>query len=281
MKFSLIFCFALFVGNLQSYSQNHVVALWPDKVPGQVVSQEDVAISDNNSGNVTRLSLVTRPILEVFLPDRNSGIGKAIVVCPGGGYNILAIDKEGYEVAEWLTGLGYHVFVLQYRVPGNRIGAFQDVQRAIRMVRGNSENFGFDTWQVGVMGFSAGGHLSARAATGFKEMSYEPVDEIDNNSCKADFAALIYPAYLDDNPDRSLSADINMDGDIPPIFIFGTADDPYGNDALVMAQAMRDNKHPLEFHFLASGGHGYGLRKGNPAAETWPRLLATWLKQFE
>lgn len=280
MRSIVLILLLLFMG-WHSKGQNHIITLWPDKVPDQVVPQRDTEISDNHSGDVTRLSLVTIPILEVFLPDRNSANGKAMVVCPGGGYNILAIDLEGYEVAEWLRSLGYHVFVLQYRVPENRMGAFQDVQRAIRMVRGSSDDYGFETWKVGVMGFSAGGHLSARAATGFNEISYEPLDQIDENSCKPDFVALIYPAYLDDAPDRGLSPDINMDGDIPPIFIFGTADDSYGNDALVMAQAMRDNKHPLEFHFLTGGGHGYGLRKGNPAAETWPGLLATWLMQFE
>lgn len=276
----IIVGFMLFLSGL-CFGQAEIVLLWGDDVLGESGLHQDAIVSDNNRGNVIRLAQVTRPLLEVYLPDNSICNGKAIVVCPGGGYNILAIDLEGYEVAEWLKGLGYHVFVLQYRVPGNRMGAFQDVQRAIRMVRGSSDDYGFETWKVGVMGFSAGGHLSARAATGFNEKSYEPVDQIDENSCKPDFAALIYPAYLDDAPDRDLSPDINMDGDIPPIFIFGTADDPYGNDALVMAQAMRDNKHPLEFHFLTGGGHGYGLRKGNPAAETWPGLLATWLMQFE
>lgn len=278
---SIVLILLLLFISWHSMGQDQVITLWPDKVPDQAVPQRDAEISDNHSGDVTRLALVTRPVVEVFVPESENSNGKAMVVCPGGGYNILAIDLEGYEVAEWLKGLGYHVFVLQYRVPGNRMGAFQDVQRAIRMVRGSSDDYGFETWKVGVMGFSAGGHLSARAATGFKEKSYEPVDQIDENSCKPDFAALIYPAYLDDAPDRGLSPDINMDGDIPSIFIFGTADDSFGNDALVMAQAMRDNKHLLEFHFLTGGGHGYGLRKGNPAAETWPGLLATWLMQFE
>ncbi len=271
----------MFLMSSHAIGQHKEIILWSDQVPGQEVSQSDAEISDNNSGGVIRLLLVTRPVIEVFAPESKNSNGIAMLVCPGGGYNILAINHEGYEVAEWLKGLGYHVFVLQYRVPGNRMGAFQDVQRAIRVVRESADSYGFEDWKVGVMGFSAGGHLSTRAASGFNEISYEPIDQIDENSCKPDFAALIYPAYLDDSPDRTLSPDINMDGDIPPIFIFGTADDPYGNSALVMAQAMRDNKHQLEFHFLASGGHGYGLRKGNPAAETWPVLLAKWLLQFE
>ncbi|MCK5821101.1 MAG: alpha/beta hydrolase [Bacteroidales bacterium] len=271
MVFTTGFCFG----------QTETVLLWGDNIPGVSNLQQEAVISDNNSGNVIRLSQVTKPLLKVYLPDQSACNGKAMVICPGGGYSILAIDLEGYEVAEWLRALGYHVFVLQYRVPGNRMGAFQDVQRAIRMVRASSGDYGYGAWKVGVMGFSAGGHLSARAASGFSEISYEPVDQIDENSCRPDFAVLIYPAYLDDAPDRDLSLDINMDRDIPPIFIFGTADDPYGNSALVLAQAMRDNKHQLEFHFLASGGHGYGLRKGNPAAETWPGLLTKWLLQFD
>lgn len=254
-----------------SIGQKQIV-LWPNEVPGQETPQKEAEVSDNHSRDVTRLSVVTKPLLEVYVPEKSVSNGKAMIVCPGGGYNILAVDLEGYEVAEWLKDQGFHVFVLQYRVPGNRKGAFQDVQ---------AQKFGLESWKVGVMGFSAGGHLSTRAATAFDEESYAPMDEYDKLDCRPDFAALIYPAYLDNAPEKKLSPEINLDGNIPPMFIFGTVDDYYGNSAIVMTQAMRDSKHDVEFHLYSKGGHGYGLRKGNPAADIWPELLEKWLIQIE
>lgn len=261
-------------------TQNSEVVLWPAEVPGSDQAQTLAEVSENRSGQVTRLSKVTRPLLKVFEPQEGTNNGKAVVVCPGGGYAILAIDLEGYEVAEWLSQLGFTAFVLQYRVPGQRESALQDIQRAIRLVKSMGSEFGYSDWPVGVMGFSAGGHLSARAATAFEEMSYEPVDEADELLARPDFAALIYPAYLDDGPDRTLSPEFSLDRDIPPFFIFGTTDDHFGNDALVFAQALRDHKHSVEVHLLPAGGHGYGLRSGNPAAEEWPILMAKWLSKL-
>ena len=271
MMLSSSFCF----GQIKS------ILLWGDTVPAQTGFQQDAVISENHSGDVLRIAEVTRPLIEAYTPNGEADKGIAVLVCPGGGYNILALDKEGREVAQWLTDLGYHAFVLQYRVPKNRGGAFMDVQRAIRLLRSLGVQYGFADWKVGVMGFSAGGHLSARAATAFHEISYAPMDDMDQFSARPDFAALIYPAYLDDGPERALSEDIQPTGMLPPIFIFGTADDGFGNDAIVMAQSLRDQKQKLEFHLLASGGHGYGLRPGNPAAEAWPGLLAKWLTQFD
>lgn len=130
------------------------------------------------------------------------------------------------------------------------------------------------------MGFSAGGSLSARAATRYGEKLYEPVDETDGLSAKPDFALLIYPAYLDEGKGKSLTPELKVDGETPPMFVFQTADDPFGNSSLVMAGALRDQKVPVELHLLPEGGHGYGLRTGNLAAETWPGLAANWLKKI-
>ncbi|MDA3927589.1 MAG: dienelactone hydrolase family protein [Prolixibacteraceae bacterium] len=163
-------------------------------------------------------------------------------------------------------------YVLQYRVPNKKEGALQDAQRAIRMIKKAN-----NTHKIGIMGFSAGGSLSARAATSFNKMSYPSNDEIDELSARPDFAALIYPAYLDLGVNFSLTPELTISKETPPMFIFGTSDDQYGNSALVMTSALRKNKIPVELHFLAEGGHGYGLRKGNIAAETWPYLLKEWL----
>lgn len=259
--------------------QKDTIHLWSDKVPGEKDAKHDPVQSPNKDGNVIRVTDITNPAIIVFEPEASVYNGVGIIVCPGGGYNILAIDKEGYEVAEWLNKLGFTAFVLQYRVPKKQAGALNDIQRAIRIVRNESEKWKLNPNKVGVMGFSAGGSLSARASTSYSIESYAPVDKIDSLSCRPDFAILIYPAYLDKGKNRSLTPELLVDNNTPPMFIFGTADDPYGNNSLVMATALRDNKIPVELHMLAHGGHGYGMRPGNIAAETWPLLAEIWLKK--
>ncbi len=252
------------------------IYLWPGNVPGQTAPKHKPVLTDNQSGNVTRITDITNPAIVVFNPAESIAKNLSIVVCPGGAYKYLGIDKEGYEVAQWLNSLGITAYVLQYRVPDNQFGALQDVQRALRIVKD------IDSAQViGVMGFSAGGSLSARAATLFSADSYLPVDKLDSLSCRPDFAALIYPAYLDLGENRTLTPELTITGETPPFFIFGTADDTYGNSSLVITTALRDKKIPVELHFLSAGGHGYGLRKGNVAAEAWPSLLPQWLVNLD
>lgn len=252
--------------------------LWPAEVPGSVVPKSDPVITPNTSGDVTRITDVTNPALMVFEPKASLRNGSAIIVCPGGGYNILAIDKEGYEVAEWLNSLGFTAFVLQYRVPNKQTEALYDMQRAMRMVRSNASKWGVE--KIGVLGFSAGGSLAARIATRFPENTYPKLERIDSVSSRPDFALLLYPAYLDNGEDRTLTPELTVDSNTPPMFIFGTADDKYGNSSLVMAGALRDHKVPVALHLLPEGGHGYGMRPGNIAAETWPVLAESWLMQL-
>ncbi|MFC0874942.1 alpha/beta hydrolase [Saccharicrinis sp. FJH2] len=255
--------------------------IWPDKVPGEAAPKHSAVISSNNGGNTTRIAEVTNPVLVRFDPKPDVKNKGAFVVCPGGGYSILAIDKEGYEIAEWLTSIGYTAFVLQYRVPQKQAGALMDVQRAIRIVRSHASDWQLDKDRIGVMGFSAGGSLSARASTLYNEQTYPAQDAIDNVSCKPDFTMLIYPAYLDKGENRSLTPELKVDKNTPPMFIFATVDDPYSNSALVMTTALRDAKVPVELHMLPKGGHGYGLRKGSLAGETWPVLAEEWLKRTD
>ena len=199
--------------------------------------------------------------------------GKVVIVCPGGGYQILAVNHEGTEIAQWLNALGYTAYVLRYRVPDNREGALQDVQRAIRIAR--AENPGK---QVGVMGFSAGASLTARAATRFQLPSYTATDETDTQSARPDFAALIYPAYMDEGEHHTLTPELTITEQTPPFFVFQTADDPYGNSALVISQALRNHKIPVQLHIYEKGGHGYGLRANlAEAASKWPKLMEEWL----
>ena len=272
MPFASLFFVLLTLWSFGQMSQP--VYLWPDKVPGETESKHDPVQTPNKDGDVVRLTDVTNPAFFVFKPSAEKSIGAGVIVCPGGGYNILAINKEGYEVAEWLNRQGITAFVLEYRVPKKQEGALMDVQKAIRLIRSNTDSYGIKYNKLGVMGFSAGGSLSARAATLASNKTYLPIDKTDSLSCRPDFALLIYPAYLDLGNNRSLTPELIVNQQTtPPMFIFATADDTYGNSALVMTTALRDAKVPVELHFMPKGGHGYGLRPGNIAAETWPDLL--------
>lgn len=276
-----LFCYILFLFSFALSAQTKdTLFLWPNEVPGETGQKKEAVQTDNISGNVIRLTDVTNPSLTVFKPEKPNDSKSAIIVCPGGGYGILAIDKEGYEVAEWLNSLGYTAFVLQYRVPKNQKGALQDIQRAIRMVRSKASLYDLNPQKIGVMGFSAGGHLSAIASTSFQSDSYNKEDAIDKLSSRPNFAMLIYPAYLDKGNNKSVSPEFVFNKQTPPFFIFGTADDKYGNSSLVMTTALRNNEIPVELHMLHKGGHGYGLRTGNLAAETWPKMAENWLNRM-
>ena len=271
----------MFLLSINVYPQKkELIYLWPDKVPGELKEKQPPAIDTTNNDNILRYSEVTNPAIEVFLPDPATKNGSAVIVCPGGGYQILAYDLEGTEIATWLNKLGYTVFVLQYRIPDKKEGALQDVQRAMRIVRNNSQKWNIYPDKIGVMGFSAGGSLSTRASTLFNKKTYPPVDNSDSLSCRPSFALLIYPAYLDQGPNLSLTPELELSKEVPPVFIFQTSDDPYGNSALVMATALRNAKLPVEMHILPFGGHGYGLRPGKAAAETWPLLAEKWLRSI-
>jgi acetyl esterase/lipase len=154
-----------------------------------------------------------------------------------------------------------------------------DLQRAIRVVRSRAAEWGVESGDLGVIGFSAGGSLAARASTQFNTSDYISIEDDHRISARPDFALLIYPAYLDLGENRSLTPDLSHLDDAPPTFLFGTADDRHGNSALVYAGALRDHNIPVELHFLPTGGHGYGLRQGNVAAETWPALVEKWLER--
>ncbi len=263
---------------ISTYAQKgDLIHLWPGKVPGETMDKSGPVTAPSENDNILRYSEVTDPVVEVFLPERSVRNGAAVIVCPGGGYHILAYNLEGTEIAGWLNKNGYAAFVLQYRVPDKRDGALQDVQRAVRIIRNDAAKYGIDPEKIGVMGFSAGGSLSARAATCFNQRTYSPVDKRDSLSCRPAFAMLIYPAYLDLGPGNSLTPELKLTPEVPPIFIFQTADDQYGNSAIVMAQSMRNAKLPVELHLFPTGGHGYGLRPGKIAAETWPLLAEKWL----
>ena len=255
-----------------AWAQESERNIWPDKRPAEVVLKKGKMKQEMGDDDILRIQQMPVPTLQKF-PVVKSPKGKVVVICPGGGYQILAVNHEGTEIAQWLNALGYTAYVLRYRVPDNREGALQYVQRAIRIAR--AENPGK---QVGVMGFSAGASLTARAATRFQLPSYTATDETDTQSARPDFAALIYPAYMDEGEHHTLTPELTITEQTPPFFVFQTADDPYGNSALVISQALRNHKIPVQLHIYEKGGHGYGLRANlAEAASKWPKLMEEWL----
>ena len=255
-----------------AWAQESERNIWPDKRPAEVVLKKGKMKQEMGDDDILRIQQMPVPTLQKF-PVVKSPKGKVVIVCPGGGYQILAVNHEGTEIAQWLNALGYTAYVLRYRVPDNREGALQDVQRAIRIAR--AENPGK---QVGVMGFSAGASLTARAATRFQLPSYTATDETDTQSARPDFAALISPAYMDEGEHHTLTPELTITEQTPPFFVFQTADDPYGNSALVISQALRNHKIPVQLHIYEKGGHGYGLRANlAEAASKWPKLMEEWL----
>lgn len=255
-----------------AWAQESERNIWPDKRPAEVVLKKGKMKQTMGEDDILRIQQIPVPTLQKF-PVVKSPKGKVVIVCPGGGYQILAVNHEGTEIAQWLNALGYTAYVLRYRVPDNREGALQDVQRAIRIAR--AENPGK---QVGVMGFSAGASLTARAATRFQSPSYTATDETDTQSARPDFAALIYPAYMDEGEHHTLTPELTITEQTPPFFVFQTADDHYGNSALVISQALRNHKIPVQLHIYEKGGHGYGLRANlAEAASKWPKLMEEWL----
>lgn len=235
---------------------------------------------------IIRLGNVSTPTITIYRPEPAKDTGAAVVVCPGGGYYILALDLEGTEVCSWLNSLGVTAVLLKYRVPGREgreryAAALQDAQRAVGLVRQRAPELGLDPQRIGVLGFSAGGHLSAALSANAAKRTYAPVDGADTLSCRPDFAVLIYPGGLES---QGLGAPLRPEvtpakGVTPPTFIAMAEDDPVRvENALQYYFALKRAEVPAELHLYPTGGHGYGLRRAKDDVTTWPDRLADWLK---
>ncbi len=251
--------------------------LWPDgKMPGHGADQpekEDPARGDN----VQRITDVSQPTLNVMRAP-GDGPAPAMIVCPGGAYGLLSYDLEGTEIGTWLNSLGITALVLKYRVPNNRDGAFQDVQRAVRLARLHGGDWKIDPDKLGIIGFSAGGHLAARLSTNFAQSAYPDIDATDHLSCQPNFTILVYPAYLEVN--GQLPAELPVTGTVPRTLIVHTEDDRKYVVGSKVYHAALDAAHvPNEFLLYQTGGHGYGLRCKKEAA-IWPKQAAEWLQQI-
>jgi acetyl esterase/lipase len=261
------------------------IPLWPDTAPGEKGDIGAETDQPQKPDGVKRVTNVTKPTLTIFPAPADKATGTAVIVCPGGGYSILAYDKEGSEICEWLNSIGVTGVLLKYRVP-KRAGLekhapmLQDAQRALGLVRSRAKEFGLNPERIGIMGFSAGGHLSATASNNFTERTYPPVDEADKTSCRPDFALLIYPAYLAlKEQNDQLAPEVKVTASTPPTFLVMTEDDGIRVEcALFYYLALKNAKVPAEMHLYPTGGHGYGLRPSEHNVSTWPARAADWMK---
>ncbi len=264
--------------------------LWPHGAPGASPPhpgpEVDTTTAKDNliAGKpLIRLGNVSAPTLTVYRP-KTANTGAAIVVFPGGGYNILAIDLEGTEVCDWLNSAGITCVLVKYRVPGSgpypkSDAALQDAQRAMGIAREHATEWHIDPRRIGVLGFSAGAHLSAALSTHFDKRLYETIDAADQLSCRPDFALIIYPGYLAlADKDFAPNPEINPTPDTPPTFIVQAEDDPvHVENATVYFLQLKKAKVPAELHLYAEGGHGYGLRRTKLPVTTWPETAEIWL----
>lgn len=282
------------MGNL--FAQNEVIEVWNSEIPNAIIDKGYEEIYDLK---LDRLSRVISPTLTVFVPENPNGT--SVIVCPGGGYAYLAINKEGNKVAEWLNTLGITAFVLKYRLPSDEImqdksvGPLQDAQESVRYIRRNAEKWQLDINKIGIIGFSAGGHLAATLSTKYNENTYQSKDSI---SAKPNFSLLIYPVIsmtdelshkgsrnklLGTPPSVELiekfSAEKNINSQTSPAFLVHAIDDKevVAENSIEYFKALKKHNVPTEMHLFQNGGHGFGLGiKGT--SEFWTQSCKKWLK---
>jgi len=278
--------------NVWQPSSGHTqLAIWPGAVPDpQPVPGPENAISSTGlvAGRpLTWVNNVSQPTMTVYSP-KGTNTGVAVVVFPGGGYQCLAMDLEGTEICDWLTSRGITAVLLKYRVPVKRVGpygesppALDDAQRTLGLVRFHAAGWHIDPHKIGVIGFSAGGHLVAATSTHFDQRTYPAVDAADQASCRPDFAIALYPGHLSAEKDEpvALNPHIRVTSQTPPTFLVQAEDDHVDGigQVLVYYLALKQAGVPVEMHLYAHGGHGFGLRRTKLPITEWPQLATKWL----
>ena len=270
---------------------NVQIAIWPGTVPNaqaQTVRGSEYitnALSPNGVSWIAACN-VSRPTMTVYSP-KGKKTGAAVVVFPGGGYNCLAIDLEGTEICDWLTSRGITAVLLKYRVPLKKVGpyseaplALEDAQRTVGLVRFHAAEWRVNPRKIGVIGFSAGGHMVTAVSTHFERRSYAAVDAADRESCRPDFAIAVYPGHLW-NGDKAfvLNPNVPVTSKTPPTFLLQAENDPVDNvnNSLVYYMALKKSGVAVEMHLYAQGGHAFGLRRTKFPITGWPQLVETWL----
>jgi acetyl esterase/lipase len=305
MKLYLTLFFLLLFGHMAA-AQDFTLPLYPGgKVPNYQNTGEK---EKRETTDILRISLVQTPDMAVYLPTKRNATGQALVICPGGGYGILAYEWEGTEVAKWLNSKGIAAIVLKYRLPNSKsnitphLSPLMDAKRALRLVRANASKWNIKKDRIGIMGFSAGGHLASTLLTQFDEGDKSAKDSVEQQSSRPDFGVLVYPVIsmskpvmhqgsrnnlIGANPSAELatkySSELQVTKGTPPTFLVHAMDDkgvPVAN-SLLFYQAMSDAGVSGELHVYPAGGHGFGLGIGKGAVEAWTSLCIDWLKRLQ
>ena len=289
---------------MTSFAQNTILPLWPNNIPNSIKSNEKEEVV---SADIVRIAKVQIPQLEVYLPAKKNATGQAVLIFPGGGYGILAYDWEGTDFAKLLNSRGIAGIVVKYRLPSLKSQTemhnvpLQDAQRAMRLVRSKAVEWNIDPNNVGIIGFSAGGHLASTLGTHYNEEVYPKKDTIDNLSARPDFMTLAYPVItmgeinthggsrknlLGENPSQKMldyfSNELHVTSDTPPTFLLHATDDPGVpvENSLLFYTALLKNKVAAEMHIYPSGGHGFALGLQDPHLATWTDQWIGWLRSL-
>lgn len=273
-----------------------VVELWPGAAPDEpgTIGAEKVVMSpqlDRKEVEVTEstrmVTNVTRPTITVYRPAKEKDTGAAVVICPGGGYWNLYWELEGEEVAEWLNSLGVTGIILKYRVPRRpdepkgepARRPLQDAQRAVSLIRSKAKEWGINPNRIGMVGFSAGGHLAIATATSFEKRSYKPIDDIDKISCRPDFAILVYSGHLKAKDKDELAAGLQVPKETPPVFLAHGGDDIISppEHSVVTYLALTRAGVPAELHIYSGATHDFGVRRSDRPCSGWTQSCAEWL----
>ncbi|MBM4090312.1 MAG: alpha/beta hydrolase [Planctomycetes bacterium] len=274
-----------------------VVELWPGEAPDEISprGEEKIVMSpalDRKQTEVTvstrMITNVSRPSLTIRRPPKEADTGTAMLICPGGGYWNLYWQVEGEEVADWLNSLGITGILLKYRVPRQpdepkgepARRPLQDAQRAVSLVRSKAADWGIDPNRIGMVGFSAGGHLALATATGFEKRTYSPIDAVDEVSCRPDFAVMCYSGYLKSKDKNELSPGLHIPPGTPPIFLAHGGDDIVSEPAhsVVAYLALKQAGVPAELHIYETATHGFGVRPNDRTCSTWMRSCEAWMR---
>ena len=275
-----------------------VVEIWPGMVPDESsdIGAERVRMSpklDRKQVEVTEptrmITDVTKPTITVYRPARDKDTGTAMLICPGGGYWDLYWQLEGEEVAAWLNSIGVTGIILKYRVPRRpdepkgepARRPLQDAQRAVSLVRSKASQWGIHPERIGIVGFSAGGHLAIATATSFDKRTYEPIDDVDKTSCRPDFAVSIYPGYLKAKDKDELAPGLRIPTNTPPIFLVHGGDDIISppEHSVLMYLALKRAGVPAEVHIYAGTAHDFGVRTNDRPYSKWTARCADWLRE--
>jgi acetyl esterase/lipase len=262
--------------------------LWPAQPPGdsKPIAEEKVTRKSADAP-ITGITNISKPTLTIYQPEPGKATGAAIVICPGGGYNMLAWDHEGEQIGRWLASKGITGVLLKYRVPRRPDHprnepppqALMDAQRAISVTRARASDLGIDPKRVGILGFSAGGHLGAWASTNFEKPSYEPVDASDKVDRRPDFAVLVYSGGVVKRGTDQLAPEIHVTSQTPPMFLAHAGDDPVTpENSVALYLALKRAGVPAELHIYSKGGHGFGMRPSPNPASTWPARCEEWMR---